>query len=259
MRSFYRLINYEFSRMFVPSLIICSISIVFTNILLLNSITDSEYDPSLYKRFEHIYAESGSFILFFISFIAIITLFLVNFYKAYWGSKSIFTYLTLPIKREALYFAKLIVLIICLLMLLTSHLISIFIGYDLVSAKVAEISNGKAIMNNGLFLAFIRSHHLRLLFPITWLGILSSISLVITVLTGFFYAALCERSKRYWGLALILVVFLFIFNVIQKYLNEIIYIGVETSSVVVTCTISFLVSVFFVWRSIRLIKKSAIS
>lgn len=254
MKGFYRLLQYEFATMFRVALIL-SIGHIVSTIIFLN-ITLKDY--SIHKeRFEHIYSASGSMIAFVVFLAAFCAYFLKTVYAGYWGSKSVYTFLTLPVKRHSLYYSKMVAFAIGLLMLFTSMYVSVIIGYNLVTAKIGNVNDGALIMHNGLFLAFIRSEFLRLVLPLSFKELLSSFSIVITIMTGCYYGALCERSKRYWGAIFITVAMIIIIIVINHRINGFNYYNYK--DLYLHSAILLGLSGYFVWHSIRLLKKGAIA
>ncbi|XEC96185.1 hypothetical protein AB6A23_06395 [Paenibacillus tarimensis] len=256
MRGYYRLLNHEFSSMLRAVVFLC-VGTIVSPLLFLNAAMKGYDRYSVHQRFEDIYASSGCIIVFLIYFAALCVFFLKSIYANYWGSKSIYTYLTLPVKREAVYFSKLSAFSVCMMMLLASQLVSVMLGYSLVTAKVASIHEGEYVMNNGLFLAFIRSDFLRLLLPLSFSGLLSTVSIGIALITGVYYGALCERSKRYWGFIFIVAALAVMINVLGKRTEQSFY--TPGNHLYLASAALLVLSGFFVWHSIRLMKKGAIA
>jgi len=257
MKAYYRLLQYEFSTWLKAIILLCAVVIVVPLYLLYTSVKDyGEY--SVHERFENIYASSGCIIVFLICAAAACGYFLKTIYAGYWGSKSIYMYLSLPVRRESIYFSKLVVFVICLLMLLGSQLISIKLGYDVVSAKFGSYGEGRFVMTNGLFLAFIRSDFFRIIMPLNMSRILSSASILFMIVTGLYYAALCERSKRYWGFVAIGAAVIVGIKVLSYRMSES-YSYAAPSHLYISSTIMLVLSGFFIWHSIKLIKKGAIA
>lgn len=173
MLKLYKLLNYEVSQHLLKVLIICAGAVV-SPLILLNRATDHS---NFYKHFETIYESSGCIIVFAIFFAAICGICIQSFYSNYFGSKSIYALITLPMKREGIYFGKLISFFIYFLMFFAAQLISIFAAYGIASSKIAQWEGGKYLMNNGLFLAFLRSGFLRILLPLRLEGIVSTVSI----------------------------------------------------------------------------------
>lgn len=199
---FYRLLNHEFGR-WLPFIGLLCASAVIVPLLLLNSAAGDNGQLAIHPRYEDLYIAAGCPILFLLLLALLCAFFLITFYRGYWGGKSIYTYLTLPVRRGSLYFSKLTVFATCLLLLLAAQLISIRLGYSVVEHKLRSYENGQLVMHNGMFLAFVRSDFFRLLLPLNLSRLLSTFSMFAVVVTGFYYGALCERSRKYEGLAAI--------------------------------------------------------
>jgi hypothetical protein len=254
MKKFYKLLNYEVSQYITKVIIICFGTIISPLLLLNGALTDYS---NLYQRFETIYESSGSIIVFAIYFAAICGICIQSLYSNYSGSKSIYTLITLPMKREGIYFSKLIAFFIYFLMFFSAQLISVFISYALVSSKSAAWEGGKYLMNNGLFLAFLRSGFLRILLPLGLEGIISTVSIFVVIVCSLFYGLLCERSKRFWGFIPIVAVIFLLIRVIVYRVNQS-NMSWEYITLYVYSTILFCFSGFFIWHGIRLVKRGAI-
>ncbi|GIP32658.1 hypothetical protein [Paenibacillus sp. J2TS4] len=257
LKGFYRLLNYEFSLM-LRAVLLLSLGAILSPLMFLNVAMKDYTMYSVHERFEDLYVSSGCVIVFLIYFASLCAFFVKTFYAGYWGSKSIYTFLTLPVKREVVYFSKLSAFAIGVMVLLAAQLISVWLGYEMVAAKVGEWEGGKFVMANGLFLAFIRSAFLRMVLPLNINGFLSSVSILLTMITGFYYGVLCERSKRYWGFIFIVAAVVLLINVISYRMTPPAYYVVY-KNLYLTSGMLFLLSGFFMWHSIRLIKRGAIA
>lgn len=257
MRTFYRLLNYELASMFRAAALLC-LGAFLTPVIFAYSAVSSGGIFSAYQRFEALYVSSGSMIIFFIYFIALCMLFLKTIYTNYWGSKSIYTLLTLPVRREALYFSRLIAFAICLFMLWIAQLLGVLVFHDLASSYAARYEEGQFVMSNSLFLGFIRSEFLRLLLPMNIAGVISTMSLALVALTGTYYGALCERSRRYWGWIFIGLALWFSLKVLQLRMRTPSFFGAD-GNLDYYSVVLFGCSGFFIWHSLRLIKRGAIA
>ncbi|MFA9556874.1 hypothetical protein ACERII_06205 [Evansella sp. AB-rgal1] len=254
MRGFYRLVNYEVTRMIKVTLCLC-IGIILLPIYLLHLSLKDLHPHSVIERFENIYAASGAIIVFLLLLLLLIGYFVVTIYSHYWGSKSIYTYLTLPIKREAFYFSYFIAFMICLLVFFTAKLVSVYWGYSIYVSRIDDITNGEAVMTNGLFLAFIRSEFLRTIFPMTVNGIFSTVSIFLALVTGTLYGVLCERSKRFAGFFFITLSIGIIIYILNYRLSDPIYVY---SNLYITGSLLFILSGYFIWKSVKILKSGSI-
>lgn len=257
MKGFYRLLNYEFSRMF-PAAVLTSLGAALCPLLFIYIAVKDYNKYSVHERFETVYASSGAFYIFLIMLLILCGLFVKNIYTAYMGSKSIYTFLMLPVRREAYYWSKWTALLICLLMLLAATLLGVFAGYGIYAAKVGSYEEGRFLMNNGLFLAFVRSELLRLLFPIGISGLISTASMGLAFISGLYYGVLCERSKRYPHFMLLIVLVLLKVYVLSERLDD--RPGeLSVMELYVTSGMFFVLSVIFIWHGIRLVKRGSIA
>ncbi|WP_129724194.1 hypothetical protein [Xylanivirga thermophila] len=255
MKDFYRLLNYEIRNIFKFVLVICILAIISPIVFLNISIKDG---VNLYQPFEFIYASSGCVILFVIYLALMCLTFIYSIYSNYFGSKSIYTLLTLPIRRELVYLSKLISFFISFAAFLSAQLISILLGYWFVASRIAALEEGKYLMTNGLFLSFVRSDFLRIIFPLGLESAVSTISLFTTLLCGLYYGALCERSRRYWGFFPIGGAVFIMISLLNYRINQRMYVT-DYRSMYLQSLVLFLFSVFFVWHSIKIFKKSAVA
>lgn len=259
MKDLYRLINVEFQAMFKATLIICLCALLIP-IFLIRSELKHYHVHAVHERFEDVVASAGSNVIFVILMVVICLWFLVRFYSQYWGSKSIYTMVTLPVRRGTLYFSKIIAFIISLLMLIACYVLSVLWSYQLMAAKVGSFDDPQLVMNNGLFLAFIRSDFLRVLFPLTLEGVVSILSLLILIVTGLYYGALCERSRRYGGYVVIVAACVLVFRWLKMRAAQPLNPFYESVPNLYMYSLMMVVmSIFFIWHSIRLIKKGAIT
>jgi len=257
MKGFYRLINFEFSKWLGFLSLSCAASLLGPIILMYGQVKSySEY--VLNDRFEELYVSSGGMILFLLLLALACAYFLKTVYADYWGGKSIYTFLTLPMKREALYFSRLIVFATGLLLLLASHLIGIRLGYALFAAKTASYGDGQFFMHNGFFLAMIRSEFFRLLLPLSFSRILSTFAILSAVATGFHYGALCERSRRYWGFVPVVAAVWLIIDVISYRLNEADNYY-DSTGLYINSAWLLALSLLFVLNGLRLVRRGAIA
>jgi len=248
--------NAQFSEMIIGVLLLCAGLIAASWLLVSYRIKDYNI-YAVHERFEDIYNASGMPIVFLLCLLGVIALFIKSFYSAYWGSKSIYTLLTLPVKREILYLSKLCSFAISMLMLLCAQLVGFIMAYCYMELKVASYSEGQFDMTNGLFLAFIRSDLMRLLWPYDFVNILSTVSIFIVIIAGVYYIVICERSQRRWGVILMVIVSWLINIVVNIRLDTI--FNYDSLKIILYSATLLVISAACVWHSIVLIKKGAIA
>ncbi|WP_435170443.1 hypothetical protein [Paenibacillus glycanilyticus] len=257
MKGLYRLHNIQFASM-LPVLLILTAGMIVTPYLLLQSAAEKLNENSVHPRFESLYATTGCKTALF-AFIAVFCVyFLVKQYNAYWGSKSIYTYLTLPVKREAFYWSNLISFTIGLLLLFAGHLLAIRWGYSAYASHIGSYADGRFVMHNGLFLAFIRSNFLKVLLPISISGWVASVSMLVSLATGLYYAFLCERGRRHWHIILVIAAGWIMRHILNA---QIAAPDLDwTMAKLYAYSIAlFLLSGFFIWHSMRLVRRGVIA
>jgi hypothetical protein len=255
--SLYRLVNVEFVR-WLPFMSLLIIAALVVPLFLLNSAVTDYAMFSSHSRFEDLYISSGCALLFLVFMALLCLYFLLTIYSGYWGSKSVYTYLTLPVRRESLYMSKLIVFLTFLLLLIGVQFISIRLGYSLVVGKAATYNEGKFLMNNGLFLAFVRSDFFRLLLPFSFSRIFSSCCMLLVLATGIYYGALCERSRKYWGFVAVGAAAWILYKVLVYRLNESNHY-LESRSLFPSSLILLALSGLFLWHGLRMMRRGTIA
>jgi len=251
MKNYYRLLNYELVSLLRPLIILCLGTIITPLPLLKQAMQDYS---NQHNRFENVYLTSGCIVVFVIYFAALCGICIKSIYDNYWGSKSIYTLMTLPVKREIVYLSKLTAFFICSIGLIAAQLISIFLGYALFAPTLIRSIDGEVYyprMRNGLFLAFIRSDFLRIILPLSIEGFISSLVILIAIVSSLYYGILCERSRRFIGYLPIMATIVIIIYALSQRINM-------DGNIYLMSLILLLFSAFFIWHGIRLVKRSAI-
>ncbi|MCR2807619.1 hypothetical protein [Paenibacillus soyae] len=254
MRSFYRLLNYELGTI-LRGVLLLSLGTVISPLMFLSIHMNRDF--ARYQRYETILEESGCMIVFLVYLAAMLGLFLKSFYSHYSGSKSIYTLLALPVRREAIYFGKLLTLVIALLMLWAALSLSVWIGFGMVDGKIQNATNGLVVPHNGMFLAVIRSSFLSIAFPLNAQALLSTLSIGTALATGICYGAVCERSRRYWGFAVLAGAAYAVIRALAYRMN-LPASAFDEFSLQANSIILLLFSAWFAWHGIRLVKRGAI-
>lgn len=268
MKRFLYLCNFEFKRLSRLIFVTLGLMVVVQLVLMhLYRKENYQWQNHRYIPYEEFLSSSGIFIVFFLAFGAISVFFLLSILSNYHGSKSIYTLMTLPQDRSLSYFSKLASGFLSFLTLFASQLISVIIGYVFYAPKIATIvqttqypyvdvtifKNAK----NGLFLAFIRSDFLRVLFPLSLEGVTSTIVIIIVFVTGLYFSVLCERSCRYFRITVVLIQVGYIIYVLNYRINSV-HGLIDYQNLYVHSVIMLMFAIFFVWDSIRLIHINAI-
>ncbi|RUS42832.1 hypothetical protein [Cohnella sp. AR92] len=252
MKGFYRLLNLEFVSWirFLAGLLVGSFSL---SLLLLNSA--SRFSPwTNQPRYEDLFVSSGCTIVFFIAFVLLCLYFLKSVYAGYWGSKSVYSYLTLPVRRDALYWSKLLVFATGMLLLIAVQLLVFRLGYALVDSRYTSGFG----MHNGWYLALIRSEFIRILLPLSLSRLLSTLSLLLAIAAGLYYGALCERSRKYYGFFGIAAAAFLIVKVLLYRMNETLY-DADPHSLYGSSLLLLAFAAAFVWHGIYLLRRGSIA
>jgi len=258
LKRFYYLLNHELRSLYRLTLSICLLLVTLQQFFLLRSMRDY---LNGFERFEDLFSKSGAIAVFLVSFAVLIVLCIYNVYSNYMESKSIYTLLTLPQKREYLYFAKLAAFTLCFFALFAAQIISVCLGYWINTCYLAgkQIPEGISLpIHNGLFLAFVRSDFLRLLLPLGLKSIVSNLAVFTSFICSLYYAVLCERAGRYAGFAGVLLNMGLIVYVLNYRINALKIIISEYRDMYLFSGIMLCITLFIVYDSIRLIKRSAI-
>jgi len=254
LKKIYFLLNHEMRGMYKTVTAVCLSLIVLQQVLIIKSL---DYYPNRFERFELLFAKSGAVMVFLVCLFILCGLCIYNVYSNYIESKSVYTLFTFPIPREYVFFSKLITHAVCFLILVASQIISAAAGYGIYCFYNSSLHiNGlTAKANNGLFLAFIRSDFFRILLPFGLKSLLSSAALFINLVCTLYYAVICERSRRYFRFAIVILnLSLIIYSLIYR-------MNILTASgfyINVLSVVLFLTAIFAVYDSLRLIKKSAV-
>ena len=259
LKGFYRLLNREFVS-WTPFLAILCAGSLIVQLFLLNSAIKGLNEYARHPRYEDLTVSSGGAAVFLISCGLLCLYFLATIYSGYWGSKSVYAYLTLPVRRESLYFSKLSVFLIGLLLLIGVELLTLRIGYFILQRHIETYPNDaeRFMMNNGFYLSAIRSEFVRFLLPLTFSRFMSSVSLFAAVSTGLYYAALCERSRKFAGLAAVAIAAYLSFEVFVYRLGEV--SGYYVSKNLYPSSLLLLaLAALFVWHSLTIMRRGAIA
>lgn len=258
MKKLYKLINFQFG--FISRLVLleCLMLIVAQNMLLY--ITAGDYPADRYIPFEKLIALSGVSSVFYIGFALTLAGCVYSVLSDYSGSKGIYTLMAIPDGRSAVYFSKVIPGFIYLLMLICSQLISILTGYMLFSTPFSAVVTDGLISYsrpvNGLFLAFVRSDFLRLLFPLSAESFSSTFLMEISLILGIFFMSYAVLARRYWQLVFPLInIMIIIFEVNKRNASV---LADMNRNLYVSSIVLFVFSVFYIYQSIRWIRSSAI-
>ena len=245
MKKLLYLTNFEFRRIAGKLAIIILSMVIIETVMFYITISNI---VNQYQRFEALITRAGYPIMFYCFLLSVLVLVAFSFNQNFSSGKSIYTLLMLPSKRSYIFWSKFLSAIACTFTLTAAQIINIFITYDVYEAYLKEIPKMYNSMNikeipmvhNGLFLAFIRSDFLRVIFPIDLLSfIVSLISLLaLSVLPIFVFVHIKSRNiKALIGGAAVLagtIIYLF-----PLYRNT--TLNTVVASVIMLCCIIFMI------------------
>ncbi|MDQ2087440.1 hypothetical protein RBH29_13490 [Herbivorax sp. ANBcel31] len=212
MKKLHYLINFEMRMQIKKTLIIIAVMLLVQSIAI---ISVSSVEKNSHLRFEELLSMSGVAIIFFIALGAILVLGAFRFYRDFVGGKSIYTLLTLPGKKDYIFYSKAVATVINVFMLWAAQFASVYICYGLYNASTYGVPR----LHNALLLAFARSDFLRFFFPLDAAHFIVTALILLTLAVYAVLIAISERSKKYkcvfiplpWLLAM------FIFSVFPLY------------------------------------------
>lgn len=175
-----------------------------------------------------------------------------------WFGKNTFAYrlLMLPVSRMSLFFSKFITIFIGIFTLISTQMLSLFIGYPIVSAIIEssyfnDIGLIESIQMNQLFL---------ILFPLNFSYFLMVNGIGIVVLLVLFTVILMERSYSFKGLAMgilygIAALSLVLFPLFLPALLNNQYILYDSELMIIIILLTIIVGVLSIFTSRHLINK----
>lgn len=211
MSKLYILTNYIFMKSNKERLYTC-LGMVSIEIAALFITAFSEFNA--FMPYEILIKKSGVPIIFSITALIVYFIDINACEECYKKNKSIYTLMTLPIPRWNLYFAYVVAGVISLIVILAVQLLTIVMLYIPVMSVADTISKGVPVfiessntfinygskMNNGLFLAFIRSSFLSTIMPFNIRGWIILITFILIIVVIGNYLILVGRSKFSFGI-----------------------------------------------------------
>ena len=258
MKKFYRLCSFQFLGIGIKAFFVCIALLIFQLIAFSNQLFGSGI------RLEQFMQRSGYSTMFYITFALILIIIATSVYQRYFGSKSIYTIMSLPVSKARIYYSFIIPGIVAVLMLCFTQIISVYLSYIITLNKLAQsqgvLSSSFLLnkmplsevnyMDNAVFLSFVRYDYLRLLLPLNLLDLARSICVLIAPVITVIYFAFCERSRKYGGMALVLLQGIFLWQIVTN-INNTYFSSVGT---IIVITLSLLLSLLCAFLTYRLMK-----
>ena len=260
MKKFYRLCSFQFVSIGTKTLFVCAALIIFQLITFFNQPFTNR------ARLEQYMQVSGYGTMFLIAFVSVLIIIAISIYQRYFGSKSIYTIMALPIpmRKISICFSFIIPGVIAVLMLCFTQIISVFASNQILIAKATYVTGGMdvtqmettAYMNNSTFLSFVRYDYLRLLLPLDLIDLARLICLLTAPVVAVVYLAFCERSRKYGRMALVLLQGILMWQITSN-INTTIFVTSHITTLVFIC-MSFLLTLLCGFLTCRLIKRKDI-
>ncbi len=255
MKTFYRLLRYEYGQLFPGLLLIVAAMAAFTLGALYFRLNNL-YSSSVHPRYEDLYVQINGPFFFLAAYIFLLLLFAHTIRQMKQNGKSLYTFLTLPVNRVAIYWSKYCAFAISMLVLLVAQFAIYAVGYSIMLGKISNHSGGRYIMDNGFFLSLIRSDFIRLLFPFGWLQLLNFISMFLFSITVIYYIMLMLQSTKRWSLLLAVVAGLLMYRIVNHIADSNTFYY-DQKSVINDSFYLLLLTVLLVIISLRIVKKGA--
>jgi len=258
MRKFYRLCSFQFWGIGIKIFFVCAALLIFQLI----SFSNQSFMNGV--RLEQYMQRSGYSTMFFIAFALIMIIIAVSVYQRYFGAKSIYTLMSLPMNKTSVYLSFIIPGIIAVLMLVFTQIISVHLSHIITLSKLSRYTpmysstlileriplSEVDYMDNAVFLSFIRYDYLRMLLPLNLFDWVRSLSLLIAPIVSVVTFAFCERSRRYAGMGLVLLQAILMWQIVSNINNT----SFTNAATIVCLSLSFLLTLLCVFLTYRLIK-----
>ena len=219
--------------------------------------------------YEMLLKNSGVFLVFLIGFGGIFFAVLKNARGCYTKSKSIYTLLTLPMPREHIYMAFLLSGITTILTFLAFQLFLFLlwyvpvmvIGNDLSMQTPLHLPDGSVVrgfgsmVNNGLFLAFVRSPFFRVFYPLDLWGIFWLILSLALILTATYYMAFSTGNRLFGKISVAVSIFLAVRIFFMRILQGRMAVTINTEHIIYI-VVCIGLTIIFVYMGIHELKKA---
>ncbi|OJU18443.1 MAG: hypothetical protein BGN88_11295 [Clostridiales bacterium 43-6] len=255
MKGLYKLSSFQFYSMLLKAFLVCAGLFVMQFIAFSGQLFGSGI------RLEQFMQRSNFHTMFLVAYLLILVVIALSVYQRYFGAKSIYTLMKLPVSRGALFWSFILPAILVVLMLCLTQILSVFAcNQYLIMRKTAQMGGmdiaqikSTAYMHNNLFLAFVRYDYLRLLLPLNLLDLARSIVMLIAPVVTVIYVAFCERSRKFLRLVLVLIQVYCLWQLVTM-INQTSIANTDTTTMV-CIGISSVLTAWFIVQSHRMIKQ----
>lgn len=243
MKGLYKLCDYQFRNLFVKVLSVC----IGLFVVQVAAFSSQLFGSGI--RFEQFMQHAGFSTMFLAAYLLILISIALSVYQRYFGSKSMYTLMALPVSPKVLYLSFLLPAVVSVLMLCFTQIASVYICYFiLIKIKMTQT----VFMNNALFLSFIRYDYLRLFLPLNLLDWVRSLTLIVVPEITVIFMAFSERSRQYIGALPILFQIIWLWEIANS-VSE-----VSPAKFFGSILICLALAVFQVFLSVRMLKKKSI-
>ncbi|MDP4090106.1 MAG: hypothetical protein Q8930_12650 [Bacillota bacterium] len=246
MKKIFHLINFELNNVLKKLLFLC-FSMILTEIILL-CITISN-GKNYYLRFEDLLKTAGYPVIFFLFLAVLLALLIFNFYCNFFGSREIYTLMTLPGSRNNLFYSKFTCSVLSILFYTAVQIAGIYFSYFVVYSTIPE---DIPVMNNALLLAFLRSDFLRIILPLDPFSLSVSIICLVSISAAVNFAVICERSRKIFRAVFILIIIFIDFISVFPLYEQTIWKTLFCAAIIIVCT------VYMIQYSVKALKSSLI-
>jgi hypothetical protein len=252
MRKIYRLCSHQFWRIGIWSIVVCIALLIFQLAGLKRQLVGM-----MNIRLEQLLQGAGYSTMFFIAFSLLLIIIAGSVYQKYFGAKSIYTIMSLPVSKVGIYCSFLIPGLIAILMLCFTQVISVYLGYEMASDKYiymksilsADSSMVYEYMDNAVFLSFVRYGFLRIFLPLSWLDLARSVCLLAAPVITVLFFAFCERSRKYGRMGFILIQVILLWQIYRS-INNATFNVVEVSVLLFFSHLISFLCAFWTYRMI---------
>ncbi|WP_132253443.1 hypothetical protein [Natranaerovirga pectinivora] len=255
MKKFIYLFEHEFNYIFKYVLLLCGFSIALQGFFIWHA--RRGINVYTYIPFEEMFIGSGAVIIALISLAGMIGICILSFYSNFNESKSIYTLMALPQDRKNMFFAKILAWFVGFISLVASQLLIGILGYAIFAPTYLKELGPRNIVetrvNNGLFLSFVRSDFYRIVMPLSFEGFLSTFAILISIIFAIYYSLLCIKGMYKREILAIVVVIQLI--VVINVLRYRVQLPFEYHNLYISSGILFVITGFYVWDSIKILRK----
>ena len=157
-------------------------------------------EPGTY-RFDYLLGLAGVLALFYLAFLLVILLSLHTVYELCWSSRSIYTFLRLPLSRTTIFSAFYLAILLMLTIVVVMHmLLAMLCGALMPLASSKPLFDGLGYMRQYLPLAFVRTTSLHLFTPLSIPDALRTAAILLTPGAGVLCLNFSLMSRHYGNL-----------------------------------------------------------